>query len=69
MCGDGTCLESDDVCNGENDCADFSDEDLCRKYLGTNVCYEKFFEVCNVSKKTCAIRETSNSSMFKSLFS
>ncbi|XP_030829981.1 uncharacterized protein LOC578975 isoform X2 [Strongylocentrotus purpuratus] len=29
MCGDGTCLESDDVCDGENDCSDFSDEDLC----------------------------------------
>ena len=32
MCGDGTCLESDDVCNGHNDCSDFSDEDLCRKF-------------------------------------
>eukprot|EP00057_Strongylocentrotus_purpuratus_P021680 XP_011676154.1 PREDICTED: uncharacterized protein LOC105444066 [Strongylocentrotus purpuratus] len=32
LCGDDTCLESDDVCNGENDCSDFSDEDLCRKF-------------------------------------
>ncbi|XP_063951984.1 uncharacterized protein LOC135153396 isoform X1 [Lytechinus pictus] len=29
VCGDGTCLKSDDVCNGKNDCSDFSDEDLC----------------------------------------
>eukprot|EP00057_Strongylocentrotus_purpuratus_P021674 XP_011676148.1 PREDICTED: transmembrane protease serine 3-like [Strongylocentrotus purpuratus] len=32
LCGDDTCLESDDVCNGENDCSDFSDEDFCRKF-------------------------------------
>ncbi|XP_063951987.1 uncharacterized protein LOC129255053 isoform X2 [Lytechinus pictus] len=36
VCGDGTCLESDDVCNGENDCSDFSDEDLCPKCSDIN---------------------------------
>ena len=31
-CGDGTCIEKNLFCNGEKDCADGSDENVCGKW-------------------------------------
>lgn len=31
-CGDGTCIAKAFFCNGNNDCADGSDENACSKY-------------------------------------
>ena len=31
-CGDGTCIEKNLFCNGEKDCTDGSDENVCGKF-------------------------------------